>query len=136
MESLLLLRQLVRAVDRGALRGFAGAPGGTKALLLAMCLPFCKADGHAAPLYALQPFMVWEHHELYKLFTSVFLHEGLFYSLNNLCNLTASGSFLEASCGKATFAAATASLTASASGLQGEQDMQMALKGHTTRTCF
>lgn len=132
VESLALLRQLAQAVNQGALTSIACAPGGTKALLLTMCLPFGKANGLAAPLYALQPFMVWEHNELYRLFTSVFLHQDFFHLLNNLFSLTQSGSFLEARCGTTTFAAATASVTASASALQGEQ---MAWQSQIARTC-
>ncbi|KAL3140681.1 hypothetical protein ABBQ32_005242 [Trebouxia sp. C0010 RCD-2024] len=88
------------------------------ALLLTICLPFGKANGPAAPLYALQPFMVWQHHGLYMLFTTVFLHQDFFHLLNNLFSLAQSGSFLEARCGTTTFTAATAFVTASAKALQ------------------
>lgn len=123
LEAFLLLRRLVQVVDTDALNDIAHAPDGTKILLLAMCMPFCKASGYAGRLYALQPFMVWEHREIYRLFTSVFLHQDLVHLVSNLCSLAESGSFLEAKCGIATLAAATASLTASASALTGEQDI-------------
>lgn len=116
------LVELIEA-DRGIFRAFASAPGGTKALLVAMYLPFCKAGGYAARLYALQPFMVWEHHEFHRLFTSVFLHDDIVHLLSSLTSLTYDGSFLEAKGGRAGLAVATASLTASSSALEGELDL-------------
>lgn len=131
MEAFLMLRRLVKVVNSGALKNVAHAPDGTKALLLAMCMPFCKACGYAGPLYALQPFMVWEQREVYRLFIGVFLHQDLLHLVSNLCSLADSGSFLEEHCGTATLIAATASLTASSSALEGEQDRYMAFKGET-----
>ena len=115
------LSELVK-VDR-KFRAFASAPGGTKVLLMAMCLPFCKAGGYADRLYALQPFMVWKHHEFHRLVTSVFLHGDIMHLLNNLMSLTYNGSFLEVECGRAGLAVAIASLTASPGALEGEPDL-------------
>ena len=74
LEFVLQLVQLTELlkVDLGMFKAFAIALCGTKALLVAMYLPFCNPDGYSARLYALQPFMVWEHHEFHRLFTSDF----------------------------------------------------------------
>lgn len=122
---LILISELAEAIDRGAFRAFARSPCGTKWLLAAMCLPFCKAGGHAPGLYALQSFMIWEHRELYRLFTSTFLHQDVSHLLSNLNALNHDGSFLEATSGAAVFTAATASLTASSSALSGEQGLYL-----------
>ena len=124
-EALSLIAALSEAKKDGTFRALARAPCMTKRLLVVMCLPFCKAGGHAQRLYALQPFMVWEHHELYRLFTSTFLHQDVSHLLSNLYALNHHGSYLEATPGAAVFTAATASLTASSSALSGEQDLYL-----------
>lgn len=88
LELGLLLYQLANSMNHGTLGTVAGAPVGTKALFAAFCLPFCKPGGFAAPLYALQPFTVWELRDFYRLFTSVFLHSDIVHLINNLASLT------------------------------------------------
>lgn len=83
------------SIDHSTLRAAPGAPALTKGLLLSLCLPFCKRNGFAVSMYGLQPFMVWEHQEKYRLFTSIYLHSDVMHLLNNLNGLANFSSFLE-----------------------------------------
>lgn len=114
----LLACQLVVSLDRLP-GGFIGIPIGTKALMGALCAPFCNLNGFPVPRFASQPFMVWEHRQLYRLITGALLHQNLAHLTSNLSVLAHSGSRLEAQVGSPAFAALVGSLTLSASTLEG-----------------
>ncbi|KAL3136320.1 hypothetical protein ABBQ38_005584 [Trebouxia sp. C0009 RCD-2024] len=113
----LLACQLVVSLDRLP-GGFIGIPIGTKALMGALCAPFCNLNGFPVPRFASQPFMVWEHRQLYRLITGALLHQNLAHLTSNLSVLAHSGSRLEAQVGSPAFAALVGSLTLSASTLE------------------
>ena len=115
----LLLCQLVLSLDRLP-GGFLGIPIGTKVLMGALCAPFCNPDGFPLPRLASQPFMVWEHRQLYRLITGALFHQNLGHLTSNLSNLAHSGSHLEAQVGAPAFAALVGSLMVSSSALEGK----------------
>ena len=70
-NTLLLLHMLGDTIRT---QGVIGLPSGTKLLLAANCLPFFKPGGFSLPTFGLSPFMVWEHHQWYRLVTTGVLH--------------------------------------------------------------
>ena len=60
--------------DTIRIQGVTGLPSGTKLLLAANCLPFFNFGGFSLPKFGLSPFMVWEHHQWYRLMTTGVLH--------------------------------------------------------------
>lgn len=114
----LLLCKLVLCLDRLP-GGFLGIPIGTKVLMGALCAPFFNLHGFPVPKFASQPFMVWEHRQLYRLITAVLLHDNLAHLTGNLSSVASSGSSLEARVGSPAFAALVGSLTLSSSALEG-----------------
>lgn len=113
----LLLCKLVLCLDRLP-GGFLGIPIGTKVLMGALCAPFLNLHGFPVPKFASQPFMVWEHRQLYRLITAALLHENLAHLTGNLSSVASSGSSLEARVGSPAFAALVGSLTLSSSALE------------------
>lgn len=114
----LLVCQLIVSLDRLP-GGFIGIPVGTKALMGALCAPFCNLNGFSVPRFASQSFMVWEHRQLYRLITGALLHHNLAHLTSNLSVLAHSGSRLEAQVGSPAFAALVGSLTLSSRTLEG-----------------
>ncbi|KAL3147378.1 hypothetical protein ABBQ32_002858 [Trebouxia sp. C0010 RCD-2024] len=113
----LLVCQLIVSLDRLP-GGFIGIPVGTKALMGALCAPFCNLNGFSVPRFASQSFMVWEHRQLYRLITGALLHHNLAHLTSNLSVLAHSGSRLEAQVGSPAFAALVGSLTLSSRTLE------------------
>ncbi len=118
-ESALLVLQLWLSIENG-LGGISEIPNGTKLLLAANCLPFLNDTGFSLPIFGHQPFMIWEHKQLYRLVTSTFLHSDLKHLVANLGSLVQSGSSLEAKCGSTKFAVSVTSLGLAASFLDGK----------------
>jgi membrane associated rhomboid family serine protease len=118
-ESALLVLQLWLSIENG-LGGISEIPVGTQLLLAANCLPFLNDTGFSLPVFGHQPFMIWEHKQLYRLVTSTFLHSDLKHLVANLGSLVQSGSCLEAKCGVTKFAASVTSLGLAASFLDGK----------------
>ncbi|DBA66190.1 TPA: hypothetical protein ACH3X2_002573 [Trebouxia sp. C0005] len=113
-ESALLVLKLWLSIENG-LGGIPEIPNGTKLLMAANCLPFLNRTGFSLPLFGHQPFMIWEHQQLYRLVTSTFLHSDLKHLVANLGSLVQSGSWLEAKSGVTKFAASVTSLGLAAS---------------------
>lgn len=112
--SALLVLQLWLSIEN-SLGGIPEIPNGTKLLLAANCLPFLNRTGFSLPIFGHQPFMIWEHKQLYRLVTSTFLHSDLKHLVANLGSLVQSGSWLEAKSGVTKFAASVTSLGLAAS---------------------
>lgn len=106
------------------IRSYGGAKAisrPAKLLAAANIFPFITKDGFSLAANGLQPFMVWEHGQVWRLLTSLFLHNTENHLLANLAALVLPTMILAEGLSDAALAAHMLSLGLLANGLYGEK---------------
>lgn len=90
-------------------------------LAAASVFPFVSTDGFSLAVNGLQPFMVWEHGQFWRLLTSVFLHNNENHLLANLAGLVLPNMILGEEVSNTALTAQMLSLGVLANGIYGKR---------------